>query len=263
MSDFLSATRKTPAFLRLSARFAKPLVRQPAGLPRYMRFARSPHGRKSMPIYMPEERPRDLPPAGAHTAVCFRVIDLGTQQTPFGVKHQIYIGWELPDERMGNGQPFTIGRYYTYSSDERATLRGDIQGWLGRPLSNSDFGKFDLTTLLGTTCTLGVKHETKNDKMRAAIASVMRAAKGTPARLPLINDAVALSLNDRPFDFAAYEALPSWLRETVAKSPEYSAVNGSGALVATSTRDALDDEIPFVSCDPAVEPYLAKRRVVA
>ena len=154
-----------------------------------------------MPIYMPEERPRELPPPGAHTAVCFRVVDLGTQQTPYGTKRQIYIGWELPDERMGNGQPFTIGRYYTYSSDERATLRADIQGWLGRPLSNGDFGKFDLTSLLGATCLIGISHETKNDRTRAAIASVMRPNKGTPTRLPLINNAIMLSLNDRPFDY--------------------------------------------------------------
>jgi len=212
---------------------------------------------------MPEERPRDLPPTGAHTAVCFRVIDLGTQQTPFGTKRQVYISWELPDERMGNGQPHTAGRYYTYSSDERATLRGDIEGWLGRPLTNSDFGKFDLTTLLGMTCLLGIKHETKNDKTRAAIASVMKPAKGVQPRLPLINPGIALSLNDRPFDFLSFEQLPSWLRETIAKSPEYSAATGQGAqaLVTTSTRDMLDDDIPFVTCDALVEPYL-KRRVV-
>src|SRR5215469_18096332 len=37
-----------------------------------------------------------LVPAGTHHAVCYCVADLGTQETTFGRKPQLLIGWEFP-----------------------------------------------------------------------------------------------------------------------------------------------------------------------
>ena len=64
------------------------------------------------------------PPAGTHRAICYRVIDLGTQQSEYQgqTKHQrkIMLSWELVDERMpASGdypeRPFTIHQRYTLS----------------------------------------------------------------------------------------------------------------------------------------------------
>jgi len=76
-----------------------------------------------MPIILPEEQSYELAPAGSHTAVCFRVADLGTQTGIYGPKQQILISWELPDEQMADGRPFTISRRYTFSSSHQSTLR--------------------------------------------------------------------------------------------------------------------------------------------
>jgi hypothetical protein len=215
-----------------------------------------------MPFVMPEEKARELPPAGAHTAICIKVIDLGTQDGKFGAKHQLYIGWELPDERMSDGKPFGAGKFYNYSSNQKATLRQDVQGWLGRTLTTNDFGRFDLGSLLGMTCTLAIMHSEKDGNPRANITSVLRPGKGVLPRLPPSNPATVLSLSDRPFDFGSYEGLPGWLKELIAKSPEYKrAANGGtspqdrvAAILAESPkeatvnhedRDNLDDEIPF------------------
>jgi len=67
--------------------------------------------------------------------VCFRVADLGTQSSVFGSKQQILISWwELPDEPMADGRPFTISRRYTLSSSRKSTLREHLEAWFGRGL---------------------------------------------------------------------------------------------------------------------------------
>ena len=65
-----------------------------------------------MPIVMPEERQFELPPAGTHLATCLRVVDVGTQNGQYGLRRQIIIGWELPDELTERGDPFTLARRY-------------------------------------------------------------------------------------------------------------------------------------------------------
>src|SRR6516164_954247 len=143
-----------------------------------------------MPITLPEEQFYELTPAGSHTAVCFRVADLGTQAGMYGPKPQSLISFELPDEQMADGRPFTISRRYTLSSNRKSALRADIEGWLGRVLTPSDFGRFDLSQLLGTTCLIGIKHETREDgRTFANVTSVMKRPKTVPERLSCNNEA--------------------------------------------------------------------------
>jgi hypothetical protein len=214
---------------------------------------------------MPEEQSYELAPPGSHTAVCFRVVDLGTQAGMYGPKRQIQISWELPDELMRNGRPFEISRRYTLSSNRKSALRADIEGLLGRTLTSADCGRFDLSQLLGMTCLVGVKHETREDgRTFANVTSVMRRPKAVPERMPCTNEAFVFSLADRPFRQHEFEQLPQWLRDVVARSPEYAmatkpqAPASSGAqkqlkaILADSpapkpepAAGSLDDEIPF------------------
>lgn len=96
-----------------------------------------------MHLPQPSDAEFELAPAGTHIAVCYRVIDLGTQETTFKgeVKHQhkILISWEIPDEKMKDGRPFTIGKRYTWSMSEKANLRNDLESWRGK-FTAADFG---------------------------------------------------------------------------------------------------------------------------
>ena len=175
-----------------------------------------------MAIVLPEEPTYELAPAGSHTATCFQIADLGTQSGMYGPKWQISISWELPDEPMADGRPFTISRRYTLSSNRKSALRADIEGWLGRVLTASDFGKFDLSQLLGTTSLIGIKHETRDDgRTFANVTSVMKRPKAVPERRSCVNEAIAFSLADRPFRQHEFEKLPQWVRDAIARSPEY------------------------------------------
>jgi hypothetical protein len=197
-----------------------------------------------MSIYMPEERQRELIKPGAHLAVCCSVIDLGTQQTEYGSKRQVYIGFELPDELRSDGKIFNIGKFYTLSSDERATLRRDIEGWLGRPLTRVELGSLDISSHLGLPATLVIQHKTsKAGRVGAVIASITRPPKSAPPRMGLTTPGLTLSLNTRPFDQFTFQQLPSWLQQKITASPEYAAAVGAHATAPIYMADRLHQSL--------------------
>src|ERR1700761_8167252 len=104
-------------------------------------------------------------PAGTHLGICYRVIDLGTQETNFSgeVKHQhkVMLSWEIPEEKMDDGRPFAISQSYTWSMHEKAKLRKDLEAWRGAAFAAKDFGEggFDIRNLLDKPCTLSIVHK--------------------------------------------------------------------------------------------------------
>ncbi len=203
-----------------------------------------------MSLTLPQESGGDfeLAPADTHTATCYRVIDLGTQQIEFNgeTKHQhkIMISWEL-DAKMEDGKPFSIHKRYTFSSHEKATLRQDLESWRGAAFTAEDFGKFKLPNLLGKACLMGIIHTTKNGKTYANISSIMKLPKGMPIP-PLVNEMVDFDLSE--FDSAIYAKLSKGLQETIAKSPEYAQVMGK---LKPASRD--DEPDPDYSASLGIE----------
>lgn len=185
-------------------------------------------------VRMPEKGADfELPPAGAHIAVCYRVIDLGTQETTFkGQKkhtHQILISWELPDEPMRDGRPFSVHKRYTYSSNEKANLRKDLESWRGKKFEDAEFGTWDIGTIISAGCMINIVHDDKGDKVYANIASIMRLPKGTKATPPA-NATVVFSLDPEEFDSGIFEKLGDNLCSQIAKSPEYAKATGNVSL---------------------------------
>lgn len=198
------------------------------------------------------------PPAGTFLAVSYRLIDLGTQEVTFQgqTKHQhkIMISWELPEEKMQDGQPFSVHRRYTYSSSEKATLRNDLQAWRGRAFQDSDFGgpnAFDIKNILGKGCMLGIVHSVRDGKTYANISNVLALPKGTKAPPP-VNKIVYLSLEPGAFDRAAFDGLSDGLKGVIMKSPEWAELNkpkdqsfGDPEQRGVYADPDLDDSIPF------------------
>jgi hypothetical protein len=58
--------------------------------------------------------PSFLVPPGIHPAVCFAVVELGTQDTGYGRKPRLRISWETPNELLSNGQPATVWHHRHY-----------------------------------------------------------------------------------------------------------------------------------------------------
>lgn len=210
-----------------------------------------------MPLVLPEKTDFELTPAGSHIAVCYRVIDLGTQLVEYKgqskQQHKIMLSWELPNELMTRGdsagKPFSIHKKYTYSSDDRGNLKKDLESWRGRPFSREDFGKFDIFVLIAKGCMLGIVHSESNNKTYANITSIMNLPKGTQTPA-LINTPV--SFNIAEFNQDIYDALSENIKATIAKSPEFSKIKGlDRSEPNTHDEDNFppaeipDDNIPF------------------
>lgn len=169
------------------------------------------------------------PPAGTHIATCYRVIDLGTQKQEWQGQakelRKVLISWELPEETMEDGKPFTVSKRYTLSSHEKSTLRKDLEAWRGKAFTEADFGEggFDIASIIGKACLLSIVHSEKEGKTYSNIASLSRLTKGMQAP-DIINERLYLTLEPTKFISAVMDKLSSGLQETIRKSPEYAAL---------------------------------------
>jgi hypothetical protein len=163
----------------------------------------------------------ELVPADSYAAVCYRVLDLGTQQTEFdGVikhAHKIMVSWEL-DCKMADGRPFSTHKRYTLSLHDKATLRHDLESWRGRPFTVEEEDGFDVAKLIGAPCLMQIIHNQKGGKTYANISSIMKLPKGMAAPV-MVNEPINFSLDE--FDAEVFNKLSESLRSTIAKSPEY------------------------------------------
>jgi hypothetical protein len=198
----------------------------------------------------------EQPPSGTHMAICYRVIDLGTQTTVWegDTKHQrkVLLTWELPDELMEDNRPFMVSNRYTLSSHEKAKLRQDLEGWRGKRFTEADFGPggFDIKNIIGKPCLLSLVQKDKDGRTYTNIASVSAPPKGmtVPAQT---NVSVYFSLDT--FDQAVFDALSDNLKGVIMTSPEYQSLNrpnetrviGYPQESAAEADENLDDDIPF------------------
>lgn len=154
--------------------------------------------------------------AGTYPAVVTRVVDLGTQvQRAFSpdesakAKPKLWIQYEV----FGDEGSQFIGKRYTASLFERATLRKDaaaILGDLGHP------AKLDANDLLGRACLVSVAI---GNAGYLDISGVMALPKAMPA--PVASQ--GLSLYDITGRGCAIPAdLPAWVAATIMASPEWS-----------------------------------------
>lgn len=212
-----------------------------------------------MHLPAPTETDFEIAPAGTHLAVCYRVIDLGTQAGSFQgqpkSQHKILLSWELPEERMKDNRPFTISQRYTWSMSEKATLRKHLEGWRGRGFTEADFGPngFNIKNVIGKGCVLTVMHATKGEKTYANIAAVGKLMKGMEAPAPT-NETAYLWIDESIWDSSVFHKLSQGMQAVIVQSPEYrKMINGHDEPDApdadhhhgSSAHPAFDDEIPF------------------
>lgn len=207
-------------------------------------------------MYLPQPTEGNFEPApeGAFPAVCYRLIDLGTQQVTYQGQsktvRQLYLSWELHGEgaQTEDGKPFTISKRYTFSMHEKATLRRHLESWRGKRFVDSDFGEggFDLRNVLGAPCLLTIVHKDREGKTYANIEAVSKLVAGMQKPEP-VNDPQYLSLERDRFEKLTLGELPDWLQDTIKQSPEYIEAAGGQRPAQNGGYDnaPLDDDIPF------------------
>lgn len=197
-------------------------------------------------------------PQGVHMARCYRVIDLGTQETNYQgelkAQRKIIIGWELFGEdeagealTTDDGKPMTISKRYTLSLSRNARLRADLESWRGRAFTDQELRGFDVGNLLGVYCMVNVTHDSRDGKTYSNIASI------SPVPAMLKNAKPAGIHPNQTFDvtdpdMAVFETFHDKLKELIQQSFEWRAQKTppSKAAQTTAYNAAFEDEeIPF------------------
>jgi hypothetical protein len=192
-------------------------------------------------------------PAGTHIARCIRLIDLGTHWNEMfkTERHQIYIGFELPNELMTwkdenkveHEGPFMVGGFYTLSLNEKSKLRPLLASWRGRDFTEEELSGFVMKNILDKPCMLNIISTTKGNKTRSDIAAVMPTMKGAtvPDRK---NDLLYFSLEEYNKD--DFEKVPKGLKKMIQESHEWKQIHGQTAEPANGNgKPDFDDDIPF------------------
>jgi hypothetical protein len=162
-------------------------------------------------------------PAGSHTARCFAVVSLGTQQSPmFAASFKVMLMFEVPAERVtvdGEDRPMVIQREYTLSLSEKANLRHDLESWRGRQFTKQELEGFEVQKVLGQPCMLSVIHkESAKKKVYAAISAIAGIPKGVVCP-PQFHKSIHFEIEDGKHE--AYVALPEWIRKKIDGCEEW------------------------------------------
>ena len=203
-------------------------------------------------------------PAGTHHAICYGVLDLGTQMSnnpQFPDYRKVAILWELPNERAdftdkddktkNVNKARAISKIYTNSLSEKANLRKDLEAWRSKAFTAEELENFDVSKLVGANCFLSVVHKAgtgKNaGKVYANVAGVSALPKGTPKQTSE-NDPLYFSLFDQEGDseITFPPDMPEWLMNMVKASKEYSEWGAKKEPAApVRTEESPDEDVPF------------------
>lgn len=198
-----------------------------------------------------QTREYKLVPEGSHLAICYGIVDLGTQESPWQgeIKHQrqCRVLWELHGEdadgnplTLDDGRPLSLSQRYTLSLNEKAKLRKMLVSWRGSDFTPKELRGYDMRTIIGRPCLLTVTHSTKDGKTYANVETV----SAVPAALKklglpeMINKRIYFSFGYYSQD--EFDALSEGFKKVIMRSPEYAAL----AKPAGSLND-VDDDIPF------------------
>jgi len=195
-------------------------------------------------------------PAGNHVAICYAVIDLGTQHSdafnwegksiPASDRPQILIMWEIPGELVdidGEQKPAMVSKFYNAFFNDKAALRLHLEAWRGRQFTEGELCGFNISAVLGKSCMINVVH---NDKGKAKIAGIAAMPKGmgSPEQT---NESIHFDFDN--YDQAVFDSLSEGIQNIIKKSPQYAAINAQPrhdhAQNEEPVNDFADDEIPF------------------
>lgn len=191
-------------------------------------------------------------PEGTQAAICYGVILMGTMKTNFGDKRKIRLIFELHgDERMKDGKPFSVSQDFTFSSNEKSTLRQFIESWRGRKYTTPELrelGGLPISKLIGQPALVSISHTPHDEGVWVNIASIMRLPKGMPEP-EIINPKMVYSVDHH--DEAEFQKLGKKLQERIQGTSEWKIRTGQipdpkhQAEPETHIPSDFDDSIPF------------------
>jgi hypothetical protein len=194
-------------------------------------------------------------PPGTHLARCYRIVDLGTQETNYQgkVNHQkkMMIQWEVHGQDENGyalvtkaGEPMSISKNYTASLGEKARLRQDLISWRGKAFTPEEIKGFDLKSVLGAWCMLGIIETPGNDGKTYSNVDTITPVHPLIKKngLPQHFNSLGIFSIEKP-DMELFETFSDYLKAKIMASPEWTSRNRS--VPPPPAFDVQDDDIPF------------------
>jgi len=188
---------------------------------------------------------KQLKPA-TYAARCYMIIDLGHQKNEFNgdvsIKHQVMVSWEVPEEKLEDGQPMAISKFYTLSLHPKSNMGQDLVSWRGKAFTPDEEAGFDITKLAGVPCLLSVID--KNGKSRVGSVSGLPKGMSVPDQ---INSTVIFSMEDYANgDESVFNGLSDGIKAIILKSEDLKKPNQvESENPGAGMDDGFDDDIPF------------------
>lgn len=179
---------------------------------------------------------------GIYEAVCFGLIDIGTQHGEYQgqekVRHQVIMKFELLEEHYNDDtgtHRMQFAQFYTLSLHEKAMLRKHLIGWRGREFTAEELKGFELKNILGKNCLLVIGSSPSG---KSVIESISKFKK----------DSVEPERDLEYFSFDDFDGtFPSWMSDGIKglcmKSDEYSQISRKTPVAMDEPEE--QDNVPF------------------
>jgi hypothetical protein len=184
---------------------------------------------------------------GTHFGRCYMIIDLGHQRNEFegqvSVKHQVMVAWEVPTERLEDGQPLAISKFYTLSLHPKSNMGQDLVSWRGRQFTPEEEAGFDVSKLIGVPAMLSVVDK----KGKSRVSSVSGLPKGTSME-DQVNPSTIFSMEDyRNGDTSVFDTLSEGIQGMILKSEDLKVKEDFQSPIdeRNPPDDGFTDDIPF------------------
>ena len=174
-----------------------------------------------MSLFVSESSTSNIPllAEDSYPAICTMLVDLGDQYSEKFDKttRKVVISWELPGEKLENGDTRRMSNTYTASINDKSKLRKDLISWRGRDFTPDELKKFDLKNIVGAPCLLQIIHKVGQDgTKRAVIGGIMKLPKGMA--VPEATLAPIIFDMDDPAVFDKFDVLPEWIKTRIMES---------------------------------------------
>jgi hypothetical protein len=196
-----------------------------------------------------DSKPREYTPQGTHMAVCYRIVDLGTQavkgQYALDEKtgeqkyvRKVNIAFEIPAERMADGKPFNAFGTWDIprKGGDKGRFRAIIKSWINKNVDDMEVEDIFLKGAM-----ISITHTEKDGKIYENIGGIVPLPKGMPVPKNE-NEAYVFSLDE--FDKDVFEKLPNWQREVIKESLEFKKMLAPKDKVELPN-GVSDEDVPF------------------
>jgi len=165
----------------------------------------------------------EIPDANTYIGKLIWIVDLGTHYSEKydSNSSRILLTWEL-DAKNSDGNGFITSKSYTLTLGKKAYLRRDLQGMIGRELTQEEaLNGFDLKQILGCFAFVEIIHAERNNKTYANVEGIVKLNDKTKEVIDNsdFNRETLVYDMDNP-DAQVYAKLPDWVKDQIDSSQE-------------------------------------------